>query len=155
MKEIIAHEMKYEGENVTSNIDVINYSDEYFEEYRNVYEECFYEMRTALELYPINGCDTREQLADKKSDIFLLLKNSELIGSVAIYKKEIDDLVVAKKYQSQGYGKQLLFFAINYMQRNRIEPITLLVTDWNKNALNLYSNNGFKCIKTEKIIYPD
>lgn len=48
MKEIIVHEMKYCGDEVTSDIDVINYKDEYFEYYKDIYNECFSEMRRDL-----------------------------------------------------------------------------------------------------------
>jgi GNAT superfamily N-acetyltransferase len=147
MKEIIAHEMQYQGERVTSSVDIINYCDKYYNEYRNIYNSCFRDMRIALELNP-DCCNTREQLVGKKSDIYLLFGSSDLIGSVAVYGKEIDDLIVAPKYQGKGYGKLLLLYAISYMQRTEKEPIILHVADWNRNAISLYLSNGFKVVKT-------
>lgn len=151
MKEIIVHEMEYNGDIITSDIDLINYKDEYFKEYEEIYNECFSEMRRALEITPIDCCDTREKLIKKKDNIFLLIKKSIIIGSVGIYNNEIDDLIVSKKYQGLGYGKKLLHFAIAYMQKKGIKHITLHVADWNQKAMNLYKNNDFKCIKTEKV----
>jgi len=108
-------------------------------------------MRTALKIEPINCCDTRESLIKKRSDIFVFFKGNTMIGSVAIYKNEIDDLIIAKHYQGKGYGKLLLKFAIQRMQQQNISPIVLHVADWNKRAISLYLKNGFKIIKTETI----
>ncbi|OPJ60278.1 GNAT family N-acetyltransferase [Clostridium chromiireducens] len=149
--EIIAYKMQYLGNVIVSNIDLVCYEDKYYESYKIVYEQCFYEMRKALELVPYNCCDSKDILDKKKSDIFLLVADDEIIGSVAIYGNEIDDLIVYKKYQGQGYGKKLLFFAISYMQKNKIEPIKLCVLKWNEKAVNLYEKYGFKCIKIEKV----
>ncbi|MBS4535710.1 GNAT family N-acetyltransferase [Clostridium sp. D2Q-14] len=74
-----------------------------------------------------------------------------MIGSVAIYGNEIDDLIVSKEYQKKGYGKKTLIFAINRMQQKNISPIILHVADWNQGAIKMYLNNGFKITKTEII----
>jgi ribosomal protein S18 acetylase RimI-like enzyme len=148
--ENIAYEMQYSGNAIVSDIDLVCYEDKYYDSYKIVYEQCFYEMRKALEFVPYNCCSSKEELDEKKSDIFLLVTDNELIGSVAIYGNEIDDLIVNKKYQGQGYGKKLLFFAISYMQKNKLEPIKLCVLKWNENAVNLYEKHGFKCVKIEK-----
>ncbi|MGL4989654.1 MAG: GNAT family N-acetyltransferase [Sarcina sp.] len=151
MVDIIAHTMQYlEGE-VESNIKLISYKDSYFDEYKFIYEECFREMRTALELKPVDCCDTREQLNDNRNKIFLLVEEAEVIGSVLINDNEIDDLIVSKKFQSKGYGKKILLWSINYMQEKQAESILLHVADWNKKAIKLYENYGFKIIKTEKV----
>jgi hypothetical protein len=36
MAEVIVHEMKYYGGKVNSDIDVVNYSDEYYNDYRSI-----------------------------------------------------------------------------------------------------------------------
>lgn len=75
--------------------------------------------------------------------------DNQLTGSVAIYGNEIDDLIVAKQYQQKGYGQGLLRFAVAHMQREDISPIMLHVADWNRGAMELYTKNGFRIIKTE------
>lgn len=149
--DIIVYKMQYLGNIIVSNIDLVCYEDKYYDSYKIVYEQCFYEMRKDLELVPYNCCNSKDKLGEKKSDIFLLVADNEIIGSVAIYGNEIDDLIVNKKYQGQGYGKKLLFFAISYMQKNKIEPIKLCVLKWNEKAVNLYEKYGFKCVKIEKV----
>lgn len=150
---IIAHTMEYIGDilPVSPCGNIRNYLDSDFDEYKRIYEECFFDMRTALELLPVNCCDSRDELLQKSCNIFILHDNNKIIGSVAIYDNEIDDLIVAKEFQCKGYGKLLLNFAVSLMQSKNISPITLHVADWNQNAVNLYLKNGFKIIKTETV----
>ena len=147
--QIIAHTMEYQGEQISSDLQVSNYSPNDYDEYKHVYEACFSEMRTALELTPVNCCDNEDELLQKASQIFLLKKEGVLIGSIAIYDNEIDDLIVAKEFQGQGYGKKLLLFAVSKMQKDGAASISLHVADWNKNAIQMYLNNGFVIVKTE------
>ncbi|MCR2046283.1 GNAT family N-acetyltransferase [Acetatifactor muris] len=147
--QIIAHTMEYYGEQISSDLHVSNYSPNDYEEYKRVYEECFFDMRTALGLTPVNCCDNEYELLQKASQIFLLRREGALIGSVAIYENEIDDLIVAKEFQGQGYGRELLLFAVSKMQKDGVKSISLHVADWNQNAVQIYLNNGFVIVKTE------
>lgn len=152
MNEIIAYEMQYVGGKVESNLSLIPYSGELYDIYQEIYNECFYEMRKALDVKPYHFYSSKEQLVDKKDCIYLLIQNEKLMGSVACYGNEIDDLIVNKEFQGQGYGRQLLFWAINHIQNRSNElPIKLHVAKWNANALRLYEENSFKCVKVERI----
>ena len=135
--------MQYEGPPVISDLTTVTFEEKYYEAYRSIYHDCFYEMRKALGLQPFNACDSIEQLLDKKDCMFLLLTQKEIVGSVAIYENEIDDLIVARKFQNQGNGRKLLQFAISFMQKRDIAPITLHVAEWNQKAILLYKNTGF------------
>lgn len=148
---IIAHTMEYRGGSVSSDLTVRNYADEDYEDYKRTYEACFAEMRTALELFPVNCCYTREELLEKANDVFVLEISGKLVGSVAIYGSEIDDLIVAKEFQGKGFGTALLRFAVARMRNAGTEPIQLHVADWNQNAVALYLKNGFQITKTETV----
>ena len=108
-------------------------------------------MRQALGVYPIDCCDTRERLLKKSENIFLLEIDGRLAGSIAIYNNEIDDLIVAREYRRKGYGQGLLRFAVARMQRMGVSPIMLHVADWNRGAISLYTENGFRIVKTETV----
>lgn len=152
MTEIIAYELQYVGEKVETKLSLTPYSDEFHDNYQKIYNECFYEMRKTLDVKPYNFYSSKEQIAGKKNNIYLLIHNEKLIGSVACYGNEIDDLIVNKEFQGQGYGTQLLFWAINHIQNSSNElPIQLHVAKWNANAVSLYEKNNFKCTKVEKI----
>lgn len=147
---IIAHTMEYRGRSIVSPLRLRNYSAFDYEEYKRIYEECFRDMRTALQRFPVDCCDSKEELEHKKDKIYILAIDGKLVGSVAIYDNEIDDLIVGKSYQRAGYGEALLQFAISYMQSNNISPIVLHVADWNQGAIKMYMKNGFAIVKTEE-----
>ena len=79
------------------------------------------------------------------------MNENEIIGSVACYGNEIDDLIVNKKYQHKGYGRQLLLWGMNHIRVKNDEPILLHVAEWNQDALRLYQNTGFEITNTERI----
>ena len=87
----------------------------------------------------------------KKEKIYVLEADGKLIGSVAVYDNEIDDLIVEKSYRRRGYGEALLQFAVSRLQSNKISPIILHVADWNQGAVKMYLKNGFTIVKTEEV----
>ena len=152
MLEIIAYEMKFaKTMKEFSEISCMPFEVHYFEEYKRIYNECFYDMRKALEIEPYNFLDNYEQIKEKVYNIYLLVDNEEIIGSVACYGNEIDDLIVNKRFQQKGYGKQLLLWAMECIRKRSDEPITLHVAEWNENALGLYKKVGFEVVNVEKV----
>ena len=150
--EIFAHEMQFHKEFIDqSNIHCIPFDFQYFQEYMDIYNECFYEMRKSLDIEPYNYLSDYGQISEKANNIYLYIHNDEIVGSVACYGNEVDDLIVNKKYQNNGYGKQLLLWGMHYIRKNNDDPIFLHVADWNQNALNLYKKVGFEITNTERI----
>ena len=91
------------------------------------------------------------QIVEKVKDIYLLINQGETIGSIACYGNEIDDLIVNKKFQHKGYGKQILLWGMQHIRAKSNEPITLHVAEWNNDALMLYKKVGFEVANVEKI----
>lgn len=152
MKEIIAYEMIYNKvPEYQNNIICVPFQKEYWNEYMEIYNECFYDMRKALEVEPINFYYDYSQIKDKIKDIFLYLQNGVIIGAVSCYENEIDDLFVEKSFQGQGIGQKLLFWGINHIKEQGYEEIILHVAEWNQNAVKLYLKNGFRIAKREKV----
>lgn len=152
MMEIIAYEMQLNKDIIDPpNISCIPFQKPYFEEYKRIYNECFYEMRRALDIEPYHFLHDYKQIVDKVGDIYLLVDKEEIIGSVACYGNEIDDLIVSQKFRRQGYGKQLLLWAIQYIRERSNEPIILHVAAWNKGAIMMYEKCGFEIVKAEKV----
>ena len=147
--EIVAHMMEYSGGIIQSPLCLRNYSDHDFDEYKKIYNECFFDMRTALQLFPVECCDSKENLEKKRNKIFILEIDGSLVGSVAIYGNELDDLIVAKEFRRMGYGEALLRYAVSYLQNLDTSPIVLHVADWNQGAIKMYLKNGFSIVKTE------
>ncbi len=149
MAEVIVHEMQYYGGKMSSDIEVVNYSDEHYDNYRSICCDCFRSLSLATNQDP-HSFYTREEMIKKKSNVFIMFIDKEIIGSVEIYENKIDHLFVNKKYQNKGYGRKLLSFAINHLQEAGTKQITLYVADLNKEAIRLYLNYGFKCTNTSK-----
>ena len=141
--DIVAYTMEYRGALINSDLKLVLFEEKYYKEYRDIYHDCFHEMRKSLGLKPYNACDSFEQLQSKKNDVFLLIIDEKIVGSVAVYENEIDDLIVSRTFQNQGYGKKLLAFAIGLLQRRNSSPIVLGCAEWNQKAIALYKNNGF------------
>lgn len=148
--EIIVYEMKYHKDIMEqSNILCIPFEEQYFQEYMRIYNECFYVMRRALDIEPYNFLNDYTQIVEKVNDIYLFVNKGEIIGSVACYGNEIDDLIVNKKFQHKGYGKQLLLWGMQCIRKRSNESIILHVAEWNKDALILYKKVGFEITSVE------
>lgn len=162
-QEIWAYEMYFDKETDTDKemqtfmdcvplkIDCVPLKKEHYQEYMHLYNECFYDMRKALDIEPYNWYSQESQIEEKAENIVVLLKDNEIVGSVACYGNEIDDLIVKKTYRNIGYGKQLLLWAINHIRQKNDSEITLHVAEWNEGALRLYEKVGFSVRKREKI----
>ncbi len=101
-----------------NDIICVPFQKEYWNEYMKIYNECFYKMRKALEVEPINFYYDYSQIKDKINDIFLYLQNGVIVGAVSCYENELDDLIVEKSFQGQGIGQKLLFWGMNHINVN-------------------------------------
>lgn len=145
-KQIEIYEMKYFGNRINTDIDLINYKNRYYKIFKDTICDSFKEisLKTGLDA---DIYYSKEELLERKDNIFILFNDEEIIGSVEI-DNIIDHLFVNKKYQNKGYGKEILKFAINKLQTENILDIRLFVLKINKKAIDLYLKNNFKIINT-------
>lgn len=149
--EITVHTMEYHGGPAETALSLPNYTGADYGEYRTVYNRCFLKMRAALHRAPLECCREADWLMENREHIFVYRKCGALLGSVAIYGNEIDDLIVAEEFQGNGYGRELLMFAVACMQKRNTAPIRLHVADWNRRAVKLYQSCGFEITETRTI----
>lgn len=147
MSKVVVHEMHYYGDEVNSDIELVNYREKDYEDYKKICCDCFRSLSLATGLDP-DEFYTKEEMNKKKDNVFLMFINEEMIGAVEIYDNTIDHLFVNEKYQNKGYGTKLLNFAISYLQKLGQKELRLLVADLNENAVSLYLKNGFKIVNT-------
>lgn len=146
------YEMEYRGEiTAAPEIRMIPFSKEYYPQYERIYNDCFYDMRKALDVKPFDYYNDINQLVEKADNIYLLTDGDIIIGSVGCFGTEIDDLIVNSSYQGRGYGRKLLLWAINYIRSYTDKPITLSTAQWNYKAVKLYESAGFVITRTEII----
>lgn len=91
--------------------------------------------------------------------LFVKEVDGTVIGFVGIReifdRGEITNLAVSSAYQGQGYGEEMLLYAINKMQQDRMEAVFLEVRVSNRKALALYYKHGFIVMRTRKSYYTD
>ncbi|MBD5524870.1 MAG: GNAT family N-acetyltransferase [Lachnospiraceae bacterium] len=152
MKEIIVYEMSFNGTLKHPTImSCVPFHQKYWNEYMRIYNECFYEMRKDLEIEPYNFYSDYFQMKNKTNDTFLYLQDGIIIGAVSCYDNEVDDLIVNKAFQGQGFGQKLLLWGMNHIKEQGYNEIVLHVAEWNQNAVNLYLKTGFHIRKKEKV----
>ena len=151
--EFTVHEMIYTGELTDlSCIECIPFEKKFFPDYMKIYNDCFYEMRKALCRKPYNVISSFEQVESKTDNIFLFLnRDDEIVGSVSCDGNEIDDLIVNRKYQGKGLGKELLLWAMEKIRQKSTGPITLHVAELNNTAFSMYKKYGFEISSSERI----
>ena len=137
------YEMEYIGNSVKSNLPIVPFNEKYYEQYKRIINDCFYEMRKELNIKPYENHNyTLEELSELKENTFLLLNGEEIISAVTCSENDIKRVVVNLKYQRQGYGRKIMLFAVNYLQNRGSIPIKLTVTKWNENAIILYKSQA-------------
>ncbi len=150
--DILVYEMKYVKDDIEkTSISCIPFEQKYFQQYMKIYNACFYEMRKSLDIEPYDFLSDYKQIGEKSKDIFLLVSGEEMIGSVACYGSEIDDLIVNQKFQNKGYGKQILLWGMNRIRQISNEPVLLHVAKWNEKAIRLYEKVGFDITNIERV----
>ena len=149
MSAMFAHEMTYKNPTMhKATIKPVPYASCFQEQYKKLYNTCYHDMREALNIEPYDFIQDDSFFEHGMDQVYLLTDGEVLIGSVALKGSEIDDLLVAQEYQGRGYGRELLLWALENIQSERI---TLHVADWNKRAIALYKSEGFEITDTFEI----
>lgn len=152
MKEIIAYEMSFDGiPKPPADVLCVPFQKKYWNAYMQIYNECFYEMRKDLEIEPYDFYSDYSQIKDKTDNTFLHLRDGIIIGAVSCYGNELDDLIVNKAFQRQGFGQKLLLWGMNHIKERGYDEIILHVAEWNQNAISLYIKTGFHICQKEKV----
>ena len=146
------YEMRRESKAIPHvEIVCVSFEKQYIEQYITKYNAAFRPMREALDIKPYDWYHDSSMVLDKASDIYILTAGNELIGSVACYGNEIDDLFVCNSCRHKGYGKQLLIWAMDHIASCGYDEMVLHVAEWNRNAVQMYKSAGFEIVKTDVI----
>ncbi len=96
----------------------------------------------------------KERLNNNEADIFIFEDNNECIGFVQLYttfdslelskKIVLYDLYVRSEYRTQGFGKKLMFAALEFAKKNNISGIELSTSKNNTTAQSLYEKLGYE-----------
>ena len=137
-------EMVYSDQKIEpSGIECRPFEEKLIREYKEAYNAAFRPMREALDRKPYDWYSEDSAILEKKKDIYLLTDRDTLIGSVACYGNEIDDLFVSGAFRGEGYGMKLLLWGMNHIREQGHEEIVLHVAEWNGAAVKMYLDAGF------------
>ena len=146
------YEMRRDSKEIPSvEISCMPFDERYLEQYKKTYNAAFRPMREALNIRPFDWYHDNDQIIKKVADIYILVENNELIGSVACYGNEIDDLFVSDSFRQKGYGRNLLIWAMNRIASCGYDEMIIHVAEWNQGGVQMYKNEGFEIVKTEII----
>ena len=127
-------------------VDFVQYEDKYFESYLKLVQESFYDVHVINDIKPYIATEeiVRRYKLNTKENVYLLLEDDRILASVTIGKGTIENLMVSKAAQGNGYGKKALQFAINKMLSLGFKEIRICYMEGNESAENLYLSLGFK-----------
>ena len=97
---------------------------------------------------PLEKCYKEEKLLEDK--IYVGEVDNKIVGFVAFNSSNITWLYVHPNIQGEGYGRQLLQFAVQKTEK----PTKVLVLNKNLKAISLYKSEGFTIMESTKGTIP-
>ena len=101
----------------------------------------------------------KREIIDKGGFIFMIEKNSDIIGTFAFIKKsekiyEFSKMAIIPDERGNGYGNKAMKFLIQFAKNKKWSRLILYSNTKLKNSIHLYRKYGFKEIPVEKnLIY--
>ena len=101
----------------------------------------------------------KREIIDKGGFIFMIEKNSDIIGTFAFIKKsekiyEFSKMAIIPDERGNGYGNKAMRFLIQFAKNKKWSRLILYSNTKFKNSIHLYRKYGFKEIPIEKnLIY--
>ena len=101
----------------------------------------------------------KREIIDKGGFIFMIEKNSDIIGTFAFIKKseniyEFSKMAIIPDERGNGYGNKAMKFLIQFAKKKKWSRLILYSNTKLKNSIHLYRKYGFKEIPIEKnLIY--
>lgn len=91
--------------------------------------------------------------------LFVLKDQQQILGYVDLWimyeQAQISTIGVRRDKQSQGFGQQLLSYAMKIAEQSGVEVMSLEVRQSNQHAIALYQKNGFQIQSIRKNYYQD
>lgn len=94
----------------------------------------------------------QKAIKEKGDEVFISYQNNKPIGILSINRKhnEIVSIYILSEYWRQGFGKELLLFALNELKKSK--EVFLIVLNSNIRARNFYERMGFAFSGEEKVL---
>lgn len=130
---------------------VVSCEQKYHEIYIEERAKAFYDINKMIDSRPYDERERKDDLMkwlQKNEDkIWIFIKNSDFVGSIALFDGFFDEIFVSEKYKGQGFGRAIVKWALKKCENEGWEPSLCVVTG-NTPAKILYEQCGFKIAQT-------
>lgn len=114
--------------------------------------------KSAFDATVLNPTEIQNRIADQKHDIFVVIQNKHIIGTVSLLKKGQDQLFIRSMavhpdYQKRGFGLFILKKISELAKRKNIKTIFLDTYKPLKRAVKFYEKFGFKYTGVTQDLY--
>ena len=97
----------------------------------------------------------KKYIIEKGGYIFFLMENTEVIGTVALMKKEekvyeLTKMAIIPEKRGEKMGQYLMEYCIDFAKNKKLNKLILYSNTLLKNAIHIYIKKGFKEIPVEK-----
>lgn len=115
--------------------------------------------QTLRELFSMNGKPNwdnhinyfKKKLNDKTQKVFAIYANNHYVGNcglknIDLHKAEIWIYIGEDNFKGKGIATKAIGIMIAYAKKINLQKLYLYVLNYNKSALKLYKNSGFKYV---------
>ncbi|MBD5800149.1 GNAT family N-acetyltransferase [Bacillus pseudomycoides] len=136
-----------------ADIELIKYEDRFFDQFVKMVQECYYELHEKNDIKPYLAPEdgVKKYKLNNKNNVYLVLKNEQIVASVTTGEGILDNLMVVPSYQGNGYGRKALQFGMNEMLEEGYEEIRICFLEGNESAERLYTSLGFKPLHNTQV----
>ncbi|WP_409229064.1 GNAT family N-acetyltransferase [Gudongella sp. SC589] len=146
--------MVYSGDRMAdSGLESRLYIKDDFDAYHRAMGDAFETMRKEIDVRPHNIFENRspermeilqKQMENLVENTYLFFQDGTWVGSAMIKGNEIDEVFVVPSQKGRGYGRKILNDCVNRVLEKGNGEVFLKVVDWNKTAMDLYKQSGFR-----------
>jgi putative acetyltransferase len=135
-------------------IQIIEYTDEYHDDFRNLNLEWLdkYSLTEEADMVVLN--DPKGKIVDKGGYIWLAIAGNKTVGSSALIKEhdgeyELAKMAVTADYRGKGISKMLIETCLNKAKEIGAKKLLLFSNHQLQTALKLYEKYGFYHVAVE------
>jgi len=121
-------------------LDIRKYDEAWRKEMISLWERSVRATHDFLDPADIDFFKNLVQGIDFKSfDVYCAFEGKQLVGILGVYERKLEMLFLEPDHIGKGYGKELMNFALNDLQVNKVD-----VNEGNHNATEFYKRFGFR-----------
>ncbi|EJQ41872.1 hypothetical protein IEE_04362 [Bacillus cereus BAG5X1-1] len=136
-----------------TDMTFIKYEDRFFNQFVKMVQECYYELHEMNDMKPYLASEDsiKKYKLNNESNVYVTLENEQLVAAITLGEGTIENLMVARSHQGNGYGRKALQFGMNKLLEDGYEDIRICYIEGNESAERLYNSVGFKPLHNTQV----